>query len=86
MHQRERGVVADGADVAEMIGEPLELGHQRAQIDGARRHLHLQRGLDGLREGKRIGDRAVAGGAAGELARPRRAWRRCISDSMPLCT
>ena len=33
MHEREGGVVADGADVAEMIGEPLELGHQRAQID-----------------------------------------------------
>ena len=69
MHQRKRGVVADGADVAEMIGQPLQLGHQRAQIKRARRHLHLQRGFDGLREGKGIGDRAVAGGAAGELRR-----------------
>jgi hypothetical protein len=24
---RERGVVADGADIAEMIRQPLELGH-----------------------------------------------------------
>ena len=27
------GVVADGADVAEMVGEALQLGHQRAQPD-----------------------------------------------------
>ena len=33
VHQREGGVVADGADVAEMVGEALELGHQRAQPD-----------------------------------------------------
>ena len=32
----EGGVVADGADVAEMIGEALKLGHQGAKIDGAR--------------------------------------------------
>ena len=31
VHQRERGVVADRADVAEMVGEPLQFGHQRAQ-------------------------------------------------------
>ena len=67
VHQRERGVVADGADVAEMIGEPLELGHQRPQIERARRRLDLKRRLGGLREGKSIGHRAVAGGAPGEL-------------------
>ena len=66
---RKRGVVADGADVAEMIGQALELGHQRAQIDRARRDLHLQRGFRGLREGKGIGHRAVAGGAPGQLRR-----------------
>ena len=32
-----RGVVADRADIAEVIGEPLHLRHQRAQPDGARR-------------------------------------------------
>ena len=31
MHEREGGIVADGADIAEMIGEPFELGHQRSQ-------------------------------------------------------
>ena len=39
VHEREGGVVADGADIAEMIGQPLQLGHQRAQPDGARRRL-----------------------------------------------
>ena len=82
---RERGVVADGADVAEMIGEPLELRHQRAQVDRARRRRNLQRGLGGLREGEGISDRAVAGGAAGELRRVVEA-APAISDSMPLCT
>ena len=39
--QREGGVVADGADIAEMIGEALELGHQRAQPNRALRHVDL---------------------------------------------
>ena len=39
--QRERGVVADGADIAEMIGEALKLGHQRAQPDRALRQADL---------------------------------------------
>jgi hypothetical protein len=30
VHQREGGVVANRADVAEVVGETLELGHQRA--------------------------------------------------------
>ena len=71
VHQREGGVVADRADVAEMVGEAFELGHQRAQPHRARRHLDAERRLDGAREGKRIGDRAVAGGAAGEPRRLR---------------
>ena len=67
MHEREGSIVADGADVAEMIGQPFQLGHQRAQIDRARRRLHLQCGFDGLGEGEGISDRAVARGARGEL-------------------
>src|SRR5439155_972310 len=39
MDEREGGVVADGADVAEMVGEALQLRHQRAQEDRARRRL-----------------------------------------------
>ena len=69
MHDRERSIVADRADVAEMIGQPLQLRHQRAQVNRARRHLDLQRRLGGLREGDRIGDRAVARGAAGKACR-----------------
>ncbi|GCC48124.1 hypothetical protein chiPu_0032198, partial [Chiloscyllium punctatum] len=66
MHERERRVVADRADVAEMVGQPLELGHQRAQQHRARRHRNLLRGLDGLRERQCIGNRAVAGHPAGQ--------------------
>ena len=33
VHDGKRRVVADGADVAEMIGEPFQLRHQRAQLD-----------------------------------------------------
>ena len=33
VHEREGGVVADRADIAEMVGDALELGHQRAQPD-----------------------------------------------------
>ena len=69
VHHRERRIVADRADVAEMIGQPLEFRHQRAQVDRARRRLYLQRRFGGVREGEGIGDRAVAGGAAGELCR-----------------
>ena len=42
MDQREGGVVADGADVAEVVGEPLQLGHEGAQPDGARRRLDAE--------------------------------------------
>ena len=36
VHEREGGIVADRADVAEVVGDALELGHQRAQPDRAR--------------------------------------------------
>ena len=86
MHQREGGVVADGADIAEMIGKPLELGHQRAQPRARGGDVDPERRLGRAGKGKAIGDRAVAGDAAGELARrvPRSA--PAISSSMPLWT
>ena len=85
MHERERGIVADGADIAEMVGQPFELRHQRAQTMRARRRLDTERRLDGMSERDGVGDRAVAGDAPGEL---RRARDRApvISDSTPLCT
>ena len=70
MHERERGVVADGADVAEMVGQPFELRHQRPQIARARRRFDVQRRLDGVGEGDPISDRAVAGRARGKPRRP----------------
>src|SRR5690606_30070753 len=69
-HERESGVVADGADVAEMIGKPLELGHQRAQPVSAGRRLDAERGLGRAGEGERVGDRAVARDAARETRGP----------------
>ena len=69
VHQREGGIVADRADVAEMVGEPLEFGHQRAQPDGARRHVDVRAPLRRrARKRESIGDGAVARGAAGECA------------------
>ena len=59
-HQGEGGVVADRADVAEMIGEPLELGHHAAQGVRARRRLDAERRLDRAGEGDRVGDRRIA--------------------------
>ena len=66
-HDRERGVVADGADVAEVVGHALKLCHQRAQPLGARRRRNGERRLDGLRECNGVGDRAVATRASGEF-------------------
>ncbi len=66
MQDGESCVVADGADVAAMIGEALELAGERAQPDGARRNLPAKRRLDRAGEGERVGDRAVARDAAGE--------------------
>jgi len=67
MHEGKRGVVADGADIAEMIGEPLQLRHQRAQIDCAWRRLYLQGRLRGLGESECISNRAVTGRPRGKL-------------------
>ena len=69
MHQCKRSVVADRADVAEMVGKPLELGHQRPQILRPRRRLDRQRRFGGARESKGIGDRAVARGTTRKLCR-----------------
>ncbi len=69
VHQREGGIVADRADVAQVVGDPLELGHQRTQPDRARRRLDRQGRLGRPRERVGVGDRAVARGAPGELGR-----------------
>ena len=67
VHQGEGGIVADRADVAEMVGEPLEFCEQRAQEHGAIRHDQVERRLSRSRKRVGIGDGAVARHAAGEL-------------------
>ena len=69
VHERERGIIADRPDIAEMVGEPLELRHQRAQIDRTRWNLDLHRCFQRMRKGERISDRAVARGPAGQACR-----------------
>src|SRR5207247_10108368 len=66
MHDGERRVVADCTDVAEMIGEPLELSEQRSQPDRPWRDLHAERCLGRKGKGEGEGDRAVARYAPGE--------------------
>ena len=66
--QRERRVVADRADVAQMIGHALELGHDAAQDLGARRRIDLERLLDRARIGKAVGHGGVAGDAGDDAA------------------
>ena len=51
VHQREGGVVADRADVAEMIGEALQFGHQRRAA--RRRAAALRRRAPPRRRGRR---------------------------------
>src|SRR6185312_12855284 len=66
VHQAEGRVVADCADVANVVGEPLEFGHQRPQPLGARRRLDIQRRFERAGEGDRVGHRRVAAGASRE--------------------
>ncbi len=66
VHQRERGVVADRADIAEVVGDALQFRHQGAQPDAARGRLDAKRAFHRPHESDRIGDGAVAGGAGGE--------------------
>ncbi len=68
--QRVGGVVADEAEVAHVVGDPLELGQQRPEPMGAGRGFGAGRGLDRAGEGQREGHRAVARHAAGEARGP----------------
>src|SRR5215472_13371946 len=50
-----------------MIGKAFDLGHQRAQPDGARWRRDTERSFGGAGEGKGVGNGAVARRAAGKL-------------------
>ena len=70
VHDRERRIVADGADVAEVVRQPFELSHQGSQISRARRSLEIERPFDRVGESDSVGDGAVTGGAGGQPRRP----------------
>ena len=66
----ERRIVADRAEIAEVIGDPFHLRQQRPQPDGARRrHSMPQRRLDRAGEPDAERHRAVARYPAGESGR-----------------
>src|SRR5215510_13733916 len=56
-----------------MVGQPLEFGHQGAQVNGAPRDRHVQGRFHRTGEGERVSHRAVTGGAA---RKPRRLVER----------
>ena len=64
--QSEGRIIADRADVAEMIGEPFEFRHQGAEISRARRNGNFECRFHGGGKGPSIGDRAVARDPAGK--------------------
>ncbi len=54
------GVVADRADVADVMRQTLQLGHDAAQQHRARRRRPAERGLDSAGESPGVGHRAIA--------------------------
>ena len=64
--EAEGGVVAQRAQVAQVVGHPFPFQQQRAQPPRARRRHHAQQRLRGLRVGPREGDGGVARDAPGE--------------------
>jgi hypothetical protein len=63
VHEHERGVVADRTDVAQMVCETFELGHQPAQVIRPRRRLDVQCRLNRSRKGGSVSHGAIPGGA-----------------------
>ena len=84
MHEGERGIIADRADIAEMVGEALQLGHQCPQIAGAWRWLNLERRFDRMRESDTVGGRAVAQRCGAASCAARSMVAPAIRDSIPL--
>ena len=74
MHQSKRSVVANCADIAEVVCDALQFRHQRAQPYSAAGDFDAERAFDRSGEGDRIGNRTVAG-------RPGRQSRRPIERS-----
>ena len=51
-HESKPGIVADGADIAEVVGEALELRHQSAQPNCARRNFDTECDFNGTGKAK----------------------------------
>jgi hypothetical protein len=66
MYQRKGGIVADGANVAEVVGQSLKFGHQRTQVMRAWWRFYADCSLYGASKRHAKGDRAIAGGSPGE--------------------
>ena len=66
VHQREGGVVADGADVAEMIGEAFQFGRCTAGRARVVRDRGASGGLCCTCKSQRVADSAVARDPSGE--------------------
>src|SRR3989454_10783766 len=64
--ERQRDVVAEVAEVAQVIGNALELQQNAAQCRRARRKLSASRALDRHRPRPGVGDRRVPADAPGE--------------------
>src|SRR5688572_27256133 len=69
VQQAEGCIVADGAEVAEMIGDALQLRHQRPDVDRARRRCDVERGFDRAGERDRGRDSTVARNVTGKARR-----------------
>ena len=74
------GIVAERAEVAEVVGDALALQHQRPQQEGARRRRDAAGRLDGRGIGPGVGTGRIAGNAADEP----RARRHVVADEQLL--
>ena len=59
VQEGERSVIADRAEIAEMVGDALKLGHRGAYGVGALRDFDTKCALDGAGESQPVGDRRV---------------------------
>ena len=78
--QRVGGVVADEAEVVDVVRDPLELGQERTQPVRPWRRLRAGGSLGGTGEGQGVGDGAVARDAALAV---KRKWP---GSMIPACT
>ncbi len=58
-HHAERGIVADCAEITDMVSDALKFRHNRAQPDRPGRRLQSQCALHRSGEGQRVRDRTV---------------------------